>query len=359
MITDEAYKESIDKSTDIDTYFCILNRTELCDKNVRKEKLNNTVIDYKNKNDNLNVIIYIQSYAEDIIEELLNNTESNTFQNLIEFTKQIEVIIKFHAINITSTQHTIAIEPLIPFNIKSLNHQDRVKIIKRIERTRKIINENGLKFDKVINTSTITKFLSLHSYINFQPNPTESMENYVSILTNSYRSERVTDETIQSLKDVIPDIFSKERSYQIKKTLIGNVLIALCKRKQQVILKHDPESLKITNKSKIFALSYDQLKENKFETESKVKREDSTDLNINIKQEERFQEDLDQMRIELKNDIYNINERISEIESDNISIKAEQSSIRRDYPTTHSASSQSDDSSSDREGRRRKRKKYK
>ena len=86
-------------------------------------------------------------------------------------------------------------------------------LIKRIERTRKIINDNGLKFEKVINTSTITKFLSLHSYINFQPYPTESMENYLSVITKyNSRNERVTDEQLQSLIDIMPDIFSRERN---------------------------------------------------------------------------------------------------------------------------------------------------
>ena len=79
----------------------------------------------------------------------------------------------------------------------------------------------------------------MYSSINFQPYPTESMEKYVSVITKyNSRNERVTDEQLQSLRDIMPDIFSRERNCQIKKSLIGNVLIALCKRKQQVLNKY-------------------------------------------------------------------------------------------------------------------------
>ena len=87
----------------------------------------------KLKHKNMNIIIYIQSYAEDSIEELLVKNESDTFYHLIEFTKQIEVISNFHANKITSTQHTITIEPICPYNIKSLVHTEKIMLIKRIE----------------------------------------------------------------------------------------------------------------------------------------------------------------------------------------------------------------------------------
>ena len=78
---------------------------------------------------------------------------------------------------------------------------------------------------------------------------------YVSI-HNEYRNGRITEDHIQSLQDVMPDIFSKEKKCQIKKELIGNVLISLCKRKQQVVLKYDPDSLEQKTNNK--ALSSDR-----------------------------------------------------------------------------------------------------
>ena len=79
----------------------------------------------------MNLIIYVHSYAEHIIEELSTNSESETFANLIDLSKQIEVIIKFHANDTASTQHTITVEPICPYNIKHYSHNERLNLIKK------------------------------------------------------------------------------------------------------------------------------------------------------------------------------------------------------------------------------------
>ena len=324
---------------------------------MRKNKFTENIINYKKEHKNLNLIVYIQSYGENIIEELLTSSESETFHSLIEFTKQIEVIVKYHAPNIISTQNTIAIEPLTPYNIKNLTHADRKSLLIRIEKTRKTITENGLKYDKIANNSTITKFLSLHAVINFQTKPTENMNKYVDIITKfTPRNERISEEQIQILKELIPELFSKERNCQLKKNVTGNILIQLCKRKQQSILKYDPDSLKTIDRTLQFAQNYDQISNNQQKTES-IKRENSEEeIKINLDPRERFQEDLEQIRLEIKNEINHVIQRMDEIEDENISIRTDVSGIKRDFYKANSPTSNSDNSSSDDEDSRKKRK---
>lgn len=297
---------------------------------------------YQQSNQNLNFIALIESFPQQILNELYNNKNniSPTLDKLILLTNKIKNILMAFANSEIEIENTVIVLPILHYNIVNKEYKQIRANMKNVELSIKfILKQKGIKYGE--NQRTI-KFLCLQSIISIiNPSKPFPKENELHEAIKQFHTN-IDSNAIKIYKECIAYLYDNNC---IKAHFLGLTIINLCRKRQQT-LSDSSINFCIKNPGKNFAHIYEELSDDKEYSDDEISVRTSNTLELTTINE--LLQNSDDEDKTFNQDIKNIQKRIKTLEKDIQSIK-----------TKHKKKliSDSSDNDSDNSTRRKKKKK--